>query len=105
MTLTELFRDESKWAQGNYAYARNGKVVDPCSRNAICWCLIGAMHKCYRGRIDEELAHIARKAIGTVHYATLWNDNPNRTFSQIKSAAKRIDAAMAKLIAKEIKGV
>lgn len=49
MTIKELFKDRSSWTQGANAKGPHGEVVafdDPC---AVCWCLNGAIAKCYPG--------------------------------------------------------
>jgi hypothetical protein len=47
MKVRELLCDESKWTQ--YANARDGYGLQTSadSPDAVCWCLSGAIDKCY----------------------------------------------------------
>jgi hypothetical protein len=43
--VRELLDRPSRWTKGAFARNDAGVVVSPLSENAVCWCLLGAMHK------------------------------------------------------------
>ncbi len=90
MKIKDLYTDESRWTKG--AYARNGDghaVLFSEHDNAYCFCLVGAIYKCYPDQINE-----IRKRIGThlgIELVYEWNDNPSRTFAEVKSLVEVLD--------------
>ncbi len=46
MTPSQLLKEESSWTRGCVARNRNGTPVSPIGRDAVSWCLIGALEKC-----------------------------------------------------------
>jgi len=58
MTPLELLSDESKWCNGYFAKDKNGNKVSSKDPSACCWCLLGAVRKCFGGGspyIEHEL--------------------------------------------------
>ena len=47
MTVAELLSDESKWTRHFYARDSKGQCVNPEEPEAVSWCLVGALTKCY----------------------------------------------------------
>lgn len=47
MKVRELFNNKDKWTKGLYARDKDGFSVDPEGSNAVCFCLVGALRKCY----------------------------------------------------------
>lgn len=45
--IKELFSDKSKWTQGAHARNKYGESVSSRHVDAVCWCLVGALHYCY----------------------------------------------------------
>lgn len=45
VALRELLSDPSRWTTGRHARDINGNTVIPTSPSALCWCLMGGMHK------------------------------------------------------------
>ena len=92
MKIKELLSDESKWTQGCMARDEQDVLVPVFSDNAVCWCLGGAVVKCYftheRDRIGERL----RKALPSPFAGiTQFNDNEQTTFHDIKTLLELAD--------------
>ena len=63
MKVIELLSDESKWTKGSYALDTNHESVGANDINSVCWCLEGAIKKCYV-TVEERMS--ARKTIEEV---------------------------------------
>lgn len=48
MKVQELLSDRSKWTQGRLARDARGIPCSPRSSEAVCWCVYGALDKCYQ---------------------------------------------------------
>lgn len=77
MTLVELFSQKGTWTQGAEARNINGERVSSNSTTAVCFCLLGAVNRCYQNkedyhRVNARLRTKLRTIIG-------WNDHPGRT--------------------------
>lgn len=91
MKVKELLSDSSKWIQGANARDRNGRKIAPESPYAICWCLFGAIVRCY-AYCPDQCIKVANHIL--VEYQMLlpkWNDAPERTFADIKELVERLD--------------
>lgn len=83
-TLQEWFDDNpSTWCQGASRKLEGDKVISCC--------LIGAVSMVYKEwpdifRVDEKI----RKHLGYV-CISLWNDDPKRTFEDIKALVKELN--------------
>lgn len=92
MKVKELLADESKWTQGVYARAANGRptLVD---HNAVCWCLDGAIRHCYPAAYDDVVLRQKLSAyfvpLGT--NIIRWNDDPARTFEEVQALVHELD--------------
>jgi hypothetical protein len=60
MKVKELLADPARWTQGLLAKDESGRQVGIDSEGAICWCIAGAIRKCYP---NYEEAKGARKKI------------------------------------------
>ena len=54
--VLELFKDRSKWTQGEQARDRLGDRIPPTSPSATCWCIEGAVMKFDGGNLFSNLA-------------------------------------------------
>jgi hypothetical protein len=45
----ELLADKKRWARETYARDAEGNSVESLSRDAICWCVAGAIERVARG--------------------------------------------------------
>lgn len=98
-TVQELFSDESRWTRYALAANKNGDVVDLNSDNATCFCFGGAILRVYGDvyqgyAVLERVAKLLRKkgAVlgsnrGNISTIARWNDNPKRTFQDVRSLA------------------
>lgn len=100
MKVYELLSDESKWAQYALAKTKEGSTCDPLSREAVCWCLRGAVIKCYgmynyeegssSVRVLEKIAtELTRMNVTT--WISAWQDNKTRTFAEVRDLTLRLD--------------
>jgi len=92
MKIKELLSDESKWIKNNIALNANEEVRAATSKDAIKWCLLGALQKCYHKEVvncnkiyDKIEEFIYPKAIHQ------WNDSNEITFSDVKNLLEKLD--------------
>ena len=96
MKMKELLDSEEKWTKGTYARDKRGKGISPICSNAVCFCLLGAIEKCYSSEKKENLDYAVISKIrrhlnlrtGTI---ACWNDAPERTFEEVKSLVEELD--------------
>ena len=91
--LDALFSDESKWTQGRWARAANGRTIGPLTPNAVCWCLEGGAVKVANSgashryaRMCEALNDATPRSAGNF---VIWNDHALRKFHQVKALIAR----------------
>lgn len=87
MTILQVLKKARKlvqqgWAQGSYAYAKDGSTVRATHRHAAKFCVMGACFRAAGSTTDtiskaaiQHLANVARPNIG---YLDEWNDKPYR---------------------------
>ena len=61
MKARELLSDESKWATGHAARDSTGMPCDFSSPTACCFCLYGAIRKCYGATYMEQVEKVKQK--------------------------------------------
>jgi len=96
MKVRDLLTDESKWTKHVYALdAKKNPLADPLNPNAVCWCLGGAIEKCYP-ILAERLAIYTRitqrvkpEEVGS--YVHRWNDTVGRTFAEVRALVEELD--------------
>lgn len=92
----ELRADPDRWMQGAPARDKDGGRVISTDPKAVCWCLVGHVHK----RIgipnpgSPNIAQIfdLRRQIADLigcYKLTQWNDEPGRTVEQVIEACER----------------
>lgn len=87
MKVQELLTDPSKWTKEAYARDINGKPVGTKSTEVSCFCLSGAIDRCY-----QDSANIRLKIHSYLHESIpVWNDAPERTFEDIQQLIKELD--------------
>lgn len=89
MKIKELFTNETKWTQGAFSRTKNGRLSFANNPNAACFCLSGAVFKCYEAKDHGTIEEKIRKEIGT--NIVTWNDAPNRTFEEVKALVEKLD--------------
>lgn len=91
MTLQKLFSNRKHWTTEAYARSTTGRVVKSESPDAVCWCLRGAVYKCYpqSEAQDRVLKKLDRFLRGSGFYnIVFFNDSPDTTFDQIQRLVK-----------------
>lgn len=90
MKMHELFTGPEKWTQGTYARTRTGLSIGPECENAVCWCIEGALHRCYPNAIDAVpiLHRLNNRVVADIH---VWNDDPTRTFAEVRALLLELD--------------
>ncbi len=94
MKIKTLLSDKSKWAKGWFAYDKYGFCVDAVSERAACYCLMGAVNKCYPNRTDTVMKKLLtgiQKTQPRVKSVVSWNDNSRRKFSEVKRLVTKLD--------------
>lgn len=87
MKIKELFNDKKKWTQYHSARDSKGFPCKPTASAAVCWCLSGAIQRCY----PHEWRKIDRRLIVDVNDYISWNDSPDRTFEEVKALVEKLD--------------
>ena len=90
MKVYELLKDRKNWTQGFMARRADGIAVGTSDDNAVCWCLIGALYKCYRVEEVEKHKILLMREL-TVLSLTNWNDHPKRKHSEIVAVLKKVN--------------
>lgn len=88
MKAYELLDSSSKWTQGTFARDSDGYSVYPTHKDAVQWCVMGALDVCYPDpnellNKDWELG----KAINSPSLAE-WNDATDRTYEEVYEVLK-----------------
>jgi hypothetical protein len=80
-----LLKTSKQWTQGTNARTKKGpgNQCDPDSEKAKCWCLFGAVLKCY-GDSNERWAAVTRLETALGRTLPSWNDKSGRKFSQVR---------------------
>lgn len=107
MKIYELLEKPESWTQGVSARDKNGKYTATSSKDAVCWCLAGAIMRCYGRQFPEEMstpeAEIAAR-VGAIDekirlfvtrtvakdYVT-WNDEPHRKHQDVLNLVRNLD--------------
>lgn len=89
MKIKELFTDKSKWTKYHIACDDGGDYRAPLDPSAICWCLYGAILKCYPPREAKEIVILVEKIVpqGIITF----NDAPETAFEQVKELVEKLD--------------
>lgn len=90
MKMHELLSDKSKWTQLHIALNAKGEDVSPLAHEAVCWCIEGALEKCYQ-RYDDRvrLAQRIEDEVGDFPYE--WNDADGRKYEDVIALLRRLD--------------
>lgn len=93
MKIKELLKDESNWTQDKFARDENGMGVSADNSTAVCWCLTGAIYRCYHSDDDRVVALVTDYIFETFNTYGIahWNDLPTTTFSDIKQLIETLD--------------
>ncbi len=79
-----------KWTKGAFCRSAAGKAVSTFSRDAVCFCAVGAIARLeVTGVITDVRASRAEEALRDAIHATAvshWNDAPERTHAEVMAA-------------------
>lgn len=91
VSVRELFSEEKRWTQGQYAMRESRTWASYDSPDAICWCLQGAIMR--QARIWDLIEDTENYLVDHIHEdLTAFNDSS--TYEQVISA---LDSAIASL--------
>lgn len=92
MKAYQLLEKPEAWTKGAAARDRDGRSVDFNHPDAICWCVTGAIEKCYPCNISNRDARNRLKAaVRAVDWIHKWNDAQTTTHSQVLEVLKACD--------------
>ena len=88
MKIKELLSDKTKWTRLTRARDVHRRPVSSLSDEAVCWCLEGAVIKCYDYDRNDIIfkkiwTEIGKPAIG------FWNDS--HSFKEVKALVNKLD--------------
>jgi hypothetical protein len=92
MKLSTLLRAKKNWCQNADARDSKGNSVGVLNPAAVCFCLSGALNKCYRpaGNRYWKAQSKLRNAVQSIGGGGIisFNDNAGTTFADIKKVVK-----------------
>lgn len=94
-----IIADPKRFAKGDYAFTKHGRVIDPKNKNASKFCSLGALRRC---GVEMYEPHPAKTAL-FLHAVKLFNATPHRVNDSRDGRRKMLkvfDAAIAELRAK-----
>lgn len=96
MKAYELLSSKEKWAKRAYAYDEKGAPCDPRDEKAVCFCLLGAIDRCYgktpmRVRSKDIFLGVLEKLKNKVGNVPHWNDAEERTYEEVVAVLKELD--------------
>lgn len=95
MKIHELLRKPESWTQGFSARDSDGCPRTSHSKEAVCWCLSGAIRKCYGSNswlIVNKLVQALNPTGNEFNYSiVLWNDAAERTHAQVLKLVRECD--------------
>jgi Fe-S-cluster formation regulator IscX/YfhJ len=92
-TVAELLESPERWKQGN-AWGAKDKQFAATREEATCFCVIGAIAYIYGdeyGSVTMKCFDMRKKLeliVGT-HAIVNWNDDPNRTHTEVLEAVRK----------------
>ena len=92
MTVQELLSTPNRWTQGTLARASDGRKVSPEHPEAVAWCLVGAVLRCY-GHDGLRCGDIIQKLTSMIPEESIphWNDSRGRTWDEVIELARRVN--------------
>ena len=82
------YMTESNWTKGQLARNKDGFGCSLYDTKAEKFCLMGATRKCYPNETEKIQALLEQELRG---YAVTWNDEPGRTFAEVKAVIEKLD--------------
>jgi hypothetical protein len=99
MKVKDILSDESRWTQGAAARNKRGELCSVLSPDATRFCILGAMARVYRSKhamreCERRVADAIAAFGGRITYAIEigdWNDDPGRTFDDVRQVIEKAD--------------
>lgn len=93
MKAYELLDSPEKWTQGHFGKTAAGVGVFGRHADAVCWCLLGALQRCYHdsGSVNEMAIRARLRSWLETNSIISWNDAPERTYDEVISVLKELD--------------
>jgi hypothetical protein len=97
MKVKELLDSPERWTKGFQARNALGRPAMANSKQAMCWCLGGAINRCYptieHRRVVLDRIFETVPEIVVLHNDSLaeWNDAPERTFEDVRALVEELD--------------
>jgi hypothetical protein len=95
MKMHELLSTEKRWTQHASARDEFGDVTSSMSRNAVSFCLLGALDRCYAqaqfSKRAAALNALVSKCGGRRADVFKWNDTHGRTFGEVRALLKELN--------------
>ncbi len=85
-TLQKLFADPKRWIKGDYAKSKSGRSVDPTSKSAVKFCLLGGLQAVHDGSSYHAAHH---KIMSVSDDFVNFNDAPETTIKDIQILVKK----------------
>ena len=86
MKPSELLADPKAWTKNALARNASGGECTPYAPGAVCWCLEGAMMRCFCSASDERRLSRALNDLGFEKVS--FNDSPNTTHADVLRVLK-----------------
>lgn len=97
MKVKDLLYSPTKWLKNSFAKDENGKVCHSTDDQAACWCVMGAIIRCYPTKnpddynrycdiLDSILEEIAPHTTISV-----WNDMDTTSFEDMRKVIEKLN--------------
>ena len=91
MKIQELLSDESKWTKGVLSLDKDGNEIDLNSLDAVSWCEVGAIYRCYSLDSSSILKRVSEYLHSKFNTDIVTFNNFNATFADIQRMNKELD--------------
>ena len=81
--MRKLLEDPKHWIKGATAKDKNGKVVFAEDKQAMCWCLYGALNKCAGPQMSTFVTTLQTLDFSVTGSIVSWNDHPITTHEEV----------------------
>jgi len=94
MKVKELLADPARWTQGHFARNADGIPTASDSQGAVCWCISGAVKKCYPSLKEREEARNRLIDVLSENYdgaMAIYIFNDSATHDQVMEVLEKAD--------------
>jgi hypothetical protein len=98
MKLLQLLNTSKRWCKGYLAKTENGIPTMPNNSDAVKWCLIGAVQKCYGDHrcenVEEKIKEAIRSEFPKITFSDWntiveFNNAPTTSFRKLRRVLKK----------------